>query len=288
MQPRLITLTTDFGLRDAYVASMKAAILQIAGNHARILDVTHEISPHDVMEAAFVLAPMLALMPSHSVNVVVVDPGVGSDRRGIAIRLGDQFVVGPDNGVLTLLAGSREPDEMVVLDKPAFWRCTEPSPTFHGRDIFGPAAAHLARGSRLVDIGTTVASLTPMHWALPIFDDNGVRGFVVHVDRFGNCVTNVPVNAEALADAKLANSKLYAGNTRIEGVKRTYADVAAGEPVALFGSSGFLEVAVNGGSAADLLGMEKGSPVSLLYSGELRPDSDRGTEFATQAHTSIG
>ena len=285
MQPRLITLTTDFGSRDAYVAAMKAVIFEIAGTGATILDVTHEIAAQDVMEAAFVLSPTLDVLPPNSINVVVVDPGVGTGRRGVAVRLGEQILVGPDNGVLTLILNQRTADEMVELDRPEFWRCPDPAPTFHGRDVFAAVAAHLANGVPLDRVGTPVYSLTPLHWALPIVDDQGIRGWVVHVDRYGNCITNITRLSIGEIESDLTGGlKLYVGNARLEGVRRTYADVAAGEPLALVGSNGFAEIAVNAGNASTLLGIGKGSPVNLLFTGNQESDHPgvrRGMEFAT-------
>ncbi len=267
MQPRLITLTSDFGTRDAYVASMKAAILSIAGTGARILDITHEVAPQDVMEAAFIVGPTLPLLPADSIHVVVVDPGVGTSRPGVAVRTCEQILVGPDNGLMALILNGREPDEVVRLDNPRYWLTPRPSNTFHGRDIFAPAAAHLANGVPLHDLGSPVDGVRALHWVQPVVDDEGIRGWVVHVDRFGNCITNISEDtlSRTGADSQPA-LKLYVGNARIGGMNKTYADVAVGEPVALVGSSGFVEIAVNGGNASTLLGIKKGSAVNMLFS----------------------
>lgn len=276
MQPRLITLTTDFGVRDAYAAAMKAVIMSVAGTHARLLDVSHEVAPQDVMEAAFVLRATLPYLPADSVHVVVVDPGVGSARRSVAVRVGDTHFVGPDNGVIPLILDQQKPDEIVVLDNRRFWRTEEPSATFHGRDIFAPAAAHLATGVRLGSLGTRTDVLQPLHWALPIVDDQGIRGWIVHVDRFGNCVTNITADhAGELTSSERRRTKIYVGSARLEGIHRTYADVADGDPVAVIASTGFVEIAVNGGDAATLLGIRKGSPVNLLYADT---DDSRGSD----------
>ncbi len=259
----LLTLTTDFGTRDAYVAAMKAVILRIAPE-TRMVNVTHEISPQDVMEAAFVLRDAAFLFPPGTVHLVVVDPGVGTERRPVAVRKGAHRFVGPDNGLFPLLFDGEPPDEGVVLDRPAFWRTPEPSATFHGRDIFAPAAAHLASGRPLADLGRPLDALTPLHWALPIVDGRGLQGWVVHVDRFGNCITNIP-RAAFEAARKGRPVKLFAGNTILRTIHRTYAEVARGEPVALFGSNDYLEIAVHGGNASELLGIRKGAPVNLVF-----------------------
>jgi len=284
----MITLTTDFGTSDGYVAAMKGAMLSIHPD-ARFVDVTHAVSPQDVMEAAFVLNSAAPYFPDGSVHLVVVDPGVGTDRRAVALRSDGHWYVGPDNGVFPLVIGTETPEAVVELDDPAAWRTDTPSTTFHGRDIFAPAAAHLAKGADLEDIGTPVESLQPLRWALPISDEYTVQGWVVHVDRFGNCITNIrretiaraldperraPVPSEvstsdegtASADlSELPALKGYAGSSVLEGLRTTYGDVAEGEPLMLFGSTGFLEISVNGGDAAELLDIRKGDTVKLVF-----------------------
>ena len=283
----MITLTTDFGTSDGYVAAMKGAMLSIHPD-ARFVDVTHAVSPQDVMEAAFVLNSAAPYFPDGSVHLVVVDPGVGTDRRAVAVRSNGHWYVGPDNGVFPLIIGTETPEAAVELDDPSAWRTDEPSTTFHGRDIFAPAAAHLARGADLADIGTPIDSLQPLRWALPISDEYTVQGWVVHVDRFGNCITNirretiaraldpdrrVPVPSEDAAPRnedepvldELPALKGYAGSSVLKGLRSTYGEVAEGEPLMLFGSTGFLEISVNGGDAAELLDIRKGDTVKLVF-----------------------
>ncbi|MDX1418917.1 MAG: SAM-dependent chlorinase/fluorinase [Rubricoccaceae bacterium] len=256
-----VTLTTDFGSQDAYVAAMKGAMLGIAPG-LRFVDVTHEVAPQDVMAAAFVLRQALPYFPDGTVHLVVVDPGVGTDRRAIAAAFGGHRFVGPDNGLLPLLLDDAPPDAVVVLDQPAAWRTPTPSPTFHGRDVFGPVAAHLANGRALDEVGTPTEAYERLHWALPIADGEGIQGWVVHVDRFGNCITNVP---GSLLEGQRQRLKCYAGSTILTGIHATYADVPPGEPVALVGSAGHLEIGVRNGDAAALLDLRKGSRVSLVY-----------------------
>lgn len=263
--PPLLTLTTDFGLRDPYVAAMKGAVWRVCPE-ARLVDVSHDVAPQDVMEAAWVLGQALPYYPEGTVHLVVVDPGVGTARRALAARLGPHLLVAPDNGLIPLVADIADlaVAEAVALDRPAFWRVPTPSDTFHGRDVFGPVAAHLAAGRALGEVGTRVDDLTPLHWALPIADEAGVRGWVVHVDRFGNCVTNV--RADVLERHRAGRPlRCYAGSAILDGLARTYADVADGEPLALVGSSGFLEVSVNGGNAAALLALPKGQSVHIVF-----------------------
>ena len=259
----ILTLTTDFGTRDAYVAAMKGVILSRCPD-VRLVDVTHQVAPQEVMEAAFVLRGAAEHFPDGTVHLVVVDPGVGTPRRAVALRYRDQLFVGPDNGVFALLLDQDLPGELVVLDRPAFWRVPEPSATFHGRDVFAPVAAHLAAGRHLADVGTPADKLASLHWALPITDEQGIRGWVVHIDRFGNCITNI---SRSLLRGRQNHRPIrcYAGSAALDGIRRTYGTVASGEPLALFGSDGFLEIAINAGNAAELLGIRKGAPVNLIF-----------------------
>lgn len=275
MAARLITLTTDFGTRDAYVAAMKGTMLDICPD-AHFVDITHEISPQDVMEAAFVLREAVPYFPADTVHLVVVDPGVGTARRPVALHHGTHWYVGADNGLFPLVLDSDTPDRAVMLDREAAWRTTTPSQTFHGRDIFAPAAAHVAAGRALTEIGSPIDTLEPLRWAEPIADEEGIQGWVVHIDRFGNCITNI--SREVLAPyAHTSNRndastwpdfKCFVGNTALTQIYDTYGNVAEGEPLLLFGSSDFLEVAVNTGNAAELLDIRKGAAVNLIFHDE--------------------
>ena len=262
MSPTL-TLTTDFGTRDAYVAAMKGTILGINPS-VRMVDITHSITPQDVMEAAFVLKGAVPFFPKGTVHLVVVDPGVGTSRRAIALKAHGHWFVGPDNGVFTLLLNGSAPDEIVVLDRPEYWRIPEPSMTFHGRDLFAPVAAHLLAGRTLAEVGSPIEAMAPLHWALPIIDEQGVRGWVVHIDRFGNCITNI--TRSAFEEARRGRPlKCFAGNTTLNQILNTYADTATGEPLLLFGSDDFLEIAIHAGNAAELLSIRKGAPVNIVF-----------------------
>ncbi len=264
--PRTLTLTTDFGLRDAYVAAMKGVVLGICPD-VRMVDVTHEIAPQDVMEAAFVLRGAAPHFPDGTVHLVVVDPGVGTCRRPVALRRGAHWFVGPDNGLFPLVLDGAAPDEIVVLDEARFWRTGAPSATFHGRDIFAPAAAHLAAGTPLHVLGTPADALEPLRWALPITDEQGIQGWIVHVDHFGNCITNIP--HDLLRRHRGGRSlTCYAGSAVLHHVRSTYGTVAQGEALLLVGSSGFLELAVNSGNAADLLDIRKGASVNVVFHDE--------------------
>lgn len=259
----ILTITTDFGYRDAYVPVMKGVIARI-DPQIRTIDVTHEIAPQDVMEAAYVLRRVVPYYPAGTVHLVVVDPGVGSDRRCVALRKGDHRFVGPDNGIFSLLLDDGSPDELVQLDRAQYWRTNSPSRTFHGRDIFAPVAAHLASGRSIRDVGSPVEALERLHWALPINDEQGIQGWVVHVDHFGNCITNI--SRQSFEENRRGRTmKCFVGNGILRDVATTYGDVAAGEPLVLFDSADYLEVAVNSGNASRLFDIQRGAAVNVIF-----------------------
>ena len=260
---KTITLTTDFGLRDGYTAAMKGVMLGIAPD-VQFIDVTHLIEPQDVMEAAFVIKNMVSFFPEGTVHLAVVDPGVGTSRQPVALKYNSQWFVGPDNGLFSLVLNGDSPEELVVLDNSSYWRTPFPNDTFHGRDIFGPVAAHIASGVPLHTLGTPIETLKPLHWALPIADQQGVQGWVVHVDHFGNCITNI---SKKLIQKQCNNKgvKCYVGSTIIASIDSTYATVATGEPLLLFNSQDLLEIAINTGNASEMLSIRKGSPVNIVF-----------------------
>lgn len=256
----IITLTTDFGNRDHYVSVMKAVMLGIVSD-VRFVDVSHEIPPQDVMAGAWVVRNSAMLFPPGTVHLVVVDPGVGTDRTPVAIQIEDQLFVGPDNGIFSLIAEDYE-YKAVSLKNEKYWRENR-SNTFHGRDIFAPVAAHLANGIELEKLGTPLEKLVTYRWAIPISDKDGIQGWIVHIDRFGNLVSNIPSTLieEIIADSKL---KIYVGNTILEEIVPTFGSVPDGEPAAYIGSSDKLEIAINKGNAKEMLGVEKGAQVSIV------------------------
>ena len=265
-QHRIITLTTDFGTSDAYAAAMKGVILGITPD-VTLIDISHAISPQDIMEGAFVLKSAAPYFPDGSVHLAVIDPSVGSARQPIALRKGEHWYVGPDNGLFSLILDGARPDEVVVLDKPEFWLSDTPGHTFHGRDIFAPVAAHLAAGTPLSHIGTPVDAIKPLYWALPIADQQGVQGWVMHVDRFGNCITNIS-RSQLPEGCRTKAIKCYVGSTILDAIQLNYAGTPTGEPLMLFGSSDMLEIAVNAGNASELLSIRKGSPVNIVFMDE--------------------
>jgi S-adenosylmethionine hydrolase len=256
----LVTLTSDFGLQDYYVSAMKGVMLQIATD-LQLIDVSHEIPPQDVMAGAWVTMNSALLYPQGTVHLVVVDPGVGTRRRPVAVRIEDQYFVGPDNGLFALVAGDRS-YEAVELSNESYRRDSV-SNTFHGRDIFAPAAAHLANGVDMNRLGKPVEELETYRWAQPVADKDGLQGWVIHIDRFGNLVTNLSADLinETVGEQDV---KIYAGNMILNDIVDTFGDVEEGEPAAYIGSAGMLEVGVNKGDAETLLGIQKGSTISIV------------------------
>ncbi len=258
--PPILTLLTDFGLRDGYVAAMKGVILSLAPE-ATLVDISHDIPPQDVTAAAFVLASCWRFFPEGTVHLSVVDPGVGSSRRAVAVSTLGHFFVAPDNGLLALALAGAPSFAAVALTNPLYWRTPTPSRTFHGRDIFAPAAAHLAKGVPLGALGEPLADLVRLPWPQPIpLPAGGWRGEIVYVDRFGNAITNLP---EALV-ASYREGWFCAGPFRLRGLAHTYAEVERGAPLALIGSHGYLEFALREGNIAREGGLQIGTPVHVL------------------------
>jgi S-adenosylmethionine hydrolase len=257
---RIITLTTDFGTQDHYVSVMKAVMLGITPS-SRFIDISHEIPPQDIMAGAWVIRNAAFQFPKGSVHLVVVDPGVGTERHPIALKINDQFFVGPDNGIFSLITNEFK-YKAYKLNKPEFW-LKERSRTFHGRDVFSPVAAHLSDGVDIKELGEPISDLVSYHWAVPIGDKDGVQGWVIHIDRFGNLITNI---SERLLEETAGRRKVrvYVGNTIIDHMVNTFGDVEPGEPAAFIGSSGMLEVGINKGNAAQMLGVDKGAQISLV------------------------
>lgn len=256
----IITLTTDFGVKDYYTGAMKAVILGIAPK-VRLIDISHNIEPQDVMGGAWVVRNCAELFPDNTIHLVVVDPGVGTERNPVALRIGNQYYVGPDNGIFSLLTGEHDYDA-VRLNKPEYWRDNS-SETFHGRDIFAPVAAHLANDVPLDQLGEKIDELVTYRWASPIADKAGIQGWIVHIDRFGNLVSNIP---EKLIREKVEgrSMKIYVGNTILHKIVKSYGFVEEGEPAAYIGSAGMLEIAINKGDASQMLSVRKGAQISIV------------------------
>ncbi|MDX1591991.1 MAG: SAM-dependent chlorinase/fluorinase [Balneolaceae bacterium] len=259
-QPPIITLTTDFGLQDHYVSAMKGVMLGITDN-VRFVDVSHQIPPQDIMAAAWVVRNASICFPPGTIHLVVVDPGVGTDRDPIALKIKNQIFVGPDNGIFSLIADEYDYEAWKLTNR-EFW-AGNPSNTFHGRDLFSPVAAHIANGVPLSDLGERITKLVTYRWAVPITDSDGVQGWIIHIDRFGNLVSNIP--EEMIRDTiGKSRFRIYAGNTILNEIVSTFNSVPDGEPVAYIGSSGTLEIAINKGNAQEMLGVQKGAQVSIF------------------------
>ena len=252
----VITLTTDFGTADGYVGTMHGAILGI-NPEARIVDISHGIAPQDVHQAAYVLYTAYPYFPDGTVHVVVVDPGVGTERRAIALRAGRAFFVAPDNGVLSYIAASESVREIVELTNPRYW-LPEVSATFHGRDVFSPVGAHLTRGVPLLNMGRRLSEIITFPLPGPSLKaDGSIQGRVLHVDRFGNIITDI--RTEILAG--MENAQVEIAGCSIRGISVSYAAADVGELVALIGSEGHLEVAIREGNAGAALGVVAGDEV---------------------------
>ncbi len=270
----IITLTTDLGFTDAYVAAMKGVILGI-NPEAKLIDICHTIKPQNIPQAAFVLGTAYQFFPEKTIHVVVVDPGVGTERRAIILRTPSADFVAPDNGVLSyvLQQSSTKPVdnnaslqqvelepgmEAVTITKPRFWR-SPVSPTFHGRDIFAPVAARLSLGFPPIDFGEAITSVTMLPLPHPYqAPDGSLVGHILHIDSFGNLITNIK-------GADLPKTRqtmtIEVGNQLISGLSRTYAEGSG--LLALIGSSGHLEVSLKGGSACAFLNAEVGNEVKI-------------------------
>jgi S-adenosylmethionine hydrolase len=256
----LIALLTDFGHRDHYAGTMKGVALGICPE-ATLVDITHEVPPFDVLAAALELAAAYRYFPAGSIFLVVVDPGVGSPRRGLAAEAGGYKFVAPDNGVLSLVFEEHPPERIVELTEGAYARQVV-SRTFHGRDRFAPAAAWLARGTELSALGSPAGSVRRLAVPRPRQTITGVEGEVVRVDRFGNLITNIDRRTvERLAEGQPLIVQL--GALRIMRIVATYADSPPGEACALLGGTDHLEIALNGADAAVALGAGRGTPVRL-------------------------
>jgi S-adenosylmethionine hydrolase len=256
---QIITLTTDFGTQDWFVGTMKGVILGIAPR-AVIVDITHEIPAGDVRAGAFTLAAGYRFFPKGTVHVAVVDPGVGSTRRAIAVQTGNYLFAGPDNGVLSW-ALTKEKIRSVHRLENANYFLRPVSHTFHGRDIFAPVAAHLSCGLPVRKLGPAQKNFVRLPWPQPRMRGNRIEGEVVFIDRFGNAITNIE-HADWDAQSRL---EVFLGRRRLCQMKAFYQSVPAGQAVAVPGASGFMEIAVNGGSAAKRFGLKVGDQISVCW-----------------------
>jgi S-adenosylmethionine hydrolase len=259
MRP-VIALLSDFGTRDHYAGTMKGVMLTICPD-ATVVDITHDVPAHDVLDGALQLAAAARYFPAGTIFLAVVDPGVGSSRRGIAAEAGEYRFVAPDNGVLTAVFREWTPKKIVELTERRYARPTV-SRTFEGRDRFAPAAAWLAKGIQLTALGRPAPDYQRLEIPLPEIGESTITGVVLRVDRFGNAVTNIDRRTVESA-ARAGTLAVSAGGHTVGRLVATYADIQPGEICALFGSTDHLELAANSESAADRLQLGRGAPVEV-------------------------
>lgn len=263
----LITLTTDFGLNDHFVGTIKGVILDIAPE-AEIIDICHAVQAFDVLDGALTIAQAYSYFPNATVHMVVVDPGVGTARRPIVLSTGRHYCVAPDNGVLSLVYAREERLQVRHIDAAHYYR--QPvSNTFHARDIFAPVAAYLAKGVEVAKFGEEITDFVRFNAPKPkATDGHTLRGVVLKVDRFGNMITNfTPQDVPALFQANPPAFKILVGKCEISEIHANYAEGAPNEVFGILGSMGYLEIAANRAAAAQIIGTGKGSEVNIVLEG---------------------
>ena len=260
----IVSLTTDFGNKDPFAGSVKGAILKV-NPESRIVDISHEVSPQDIWEAAFILKSAYNYFPKGTIHLAVVDPGVGSGRRPIIVVTESYYFVGPDNGIFSLVY--REAERMRVHHITAsHYYLPSPGPTFHGRDIFAPVAAWLAKGLPSGNFGEVIEDYVKLNVPVPQKSPNGIDGHVIHIDRFGNLITNITFKDIQTLLPEGANAGLISISTagkEIKGLKNFYAESAPGEPGAIINSSGYLEIFLFKQNARTALSIKRGEAVKL-------------------------
>jgi S-adenosyl-L-methionine hydrolase (adenosine-forming) len=255
----IITLTTDFGLSDHFTGTMKGVILRLCPA-AELVDITHQVSPFEITEAAFVIGEAYRYFPARTVHLIVIDPGVGTARRPIVAEAAGQFFVAPDNGVLSMIYDREKHKVRAVTSEKHFLKPV--SRTFHGRDIFAPTAALLARRTPPARFGRLIEDYCRLRFAQPVRTGKRVwQGTVLKTDQFGNLITNIHIAEFPVLETR--SFQLLCGQAAITRLNATFAEGAPGEPLLVVGSSGYLEIVANQGSAAKILGCGTGSPVEL-------------------------
>jgi S-adenosylmethionine hydrolase len=263
MPSKIITLTTDFGLKDPYAAEMKAVILSISSD-AKIVDITHEIEKFSIRMGAYMLAAACPYFPKGTIHVAVVDPGVGTKRKAILIQTKNAHFVGPDNGVLALAAKGQGIKHIYGIENPKFM-LPRISNTFHGRDVFAPAAAYLANGISPSGFGREIHKIVMPKFAKIIKRKNALTGEVIRIDGFGNIITNLREEyCELMGTKKTVRLKLKDTRLKLKLCK-AYSEVKAQQPLAIIGSHNFLEISINQGNAAENFQTRVGDKVRLYY-----------------------
>lgn len=258
MKAPIITLTTDFGTRDGFVGQMKGVILSI-NPYCNIVDITHDITPFAVREAGLVMKGIARYFPHGAIHVTVVDPGVGSERKPIAVKTYAGIFVGPDNGVFSwILSSAASWEAREMKDETLFM--PNPHPTFHGRDVFAPAAAYISAGRNFESIGPVVEDPVVLHCPAPQETSNGILGEVIYIDRFGNCAANIesPMLTHSIREIQV-------GQSLISGLTRCFSDAPLGTPLALINSFDLLEIGINGSRASEELSVEVGDYVIVRW-----------------------
>ena len=256
----VVALLTDFGTRDHYAGTLKGVVLSVCPD-ATLVDIGHDVPAHDVLAGALELAACYRYFPQGTIFLVVVDPGVGSSRRGIAADIGDYRFVAPDNGVLSAVFAEAPPKKVVELTERKYARPTV-SRTFEGRDRFAPAAAHLAKGVALVSLGKSITNFHVIDLPRPVITCDELAGQVVRIDRFGNAITNIDRRLlEKFADGR--GIAIAVAGREIPRIVATYAEAPPRELCALFGSTDHLEIAINAGDAAAVLGLSRGAAATV-------------------------
>jgi len=256
----IVTLLTDFGSRDHYVAAVKGVLLSINPS-LKIVDITHEISPQNIREAGFILASACTHFPEGTLHLAVVDPGVGGKRQGLAAATEQYLFVGPDNGLFDWVFAVDPPHQVVVLENPEY-QLPQVSATFHGRDVFAPAAGHLSLGLPLEKLGPVSQYRMHLPGRLILKDQDKLQGEIIHVDRFGNLISNIEIpNAET--ERRLQDLQVSLATEQVLTGPATYEEAPPLRPFALIGSSGLLEVSVRTGSAQKVTGCGVGTPVLI-------------------------
>lgn len=272
MNVPIVAILTDFGTSDPYVGVMKGVILS-GCPAAQCIDLTHDITPQNVRQASYLLRTAYKYFPPHTVFLAVVDPGVGTKRRPCAISTAHGYFVGPDNGIFSGVLAQTPMIEAVTLHTPS-----AASQTFHGRDVFAPAAAALANGTAISTLGTPISEVQRENWLRPTVTESVIRGEVIHIDHFGNAITSigacrwsvdamlvVETGDRAVLTLEPSTCEVWIGERRIDQVVATYGLTRRGSALALISSDGQLEIAVNGGSAAQQLQIQIGDAVELRY-----------------------
>lgn len=262
----IVTLLTDFGTVDEYAGVMKGVILSI-NPAANIVDISHAVDPQDILQAAYLINSAYSFFPAKTIHVIVVDPGVGSNRAVLALEKEAHIFIAPDNGVLTLLIDAGNVDSVSRVTNRKFFLNTV-SPTFHGRDIFAPVAAHLSMGIKVSETGPTVDQhdIVRLPICKPSVTHTGeISGHIISIDRFGNLITDIGLSMlkKNWVRGQEENMIVTIGDTELRGVKHSYGNVPAGNPLAIIGSRGFLEIAVNIGSAELFFNVKRGDTVRV-------------------------